>query len=145
MPKVPSIPEDAPFTQAQRLWLNGFLAGLFAQSECEATTGNAVEQPAKPLHILFGSQTGTAEALARRVASEAANRGFMPRVIEASAGPKVEWSSETRLLVITSTYGDGDMPDNAQAFWEWLKSDEAKVLAHLEYAVLALGDSHYEH
>src|SRR5215831_20064 len=108
MPKVPYIPEDAPFTQAQRLWLNGFLAGLFAQTESEAAAGNTSEQTAKPLHILFGSQTGTAEALARRVASEAASRGFMPRVMEANAGAKVEWASEMRLLVITSTYGDGD-------------------------------------
>jgi sulfite reductase (NADPH) flavoprotein alpha-component len=145
MPKVPSIPEDAPFTAAQRLWLNGFLAGLFAHAEGGGPASKTVERAAQPLHILFGSQTGTAEALARRVASEAANRGFMPRVVEANAGINVEWSLQTRLLVITSTYGDGDMPDNAQAFWDWLNTDAAKVLAVLQYAVLALGDSHYEH
>jgi len=145
MPKAPSIPDDAPFTAAQRLWLNGFLAGLFSFINSETALTETTEQTAKPLHILFGSQTGTAEALARRVASEAASRGFMPRVMEANAAPKVEWSLETRLLVITSTYGDGDMPDNAQAFWEWLKTDSANVLSHVQYSVLALGDSHYEH
>ena len=145
MPKVPCIPDNAPFTAAQRGWLNGFLAGLFAQAEGEIAAGEATETAAKSLHILFGSQTGTAEALARRIASEAASHGFLPRVLEANAAPKVEWSLESRLLVITSTYGDGDMPDNAQAFWDWLKTDSAKVMSHLHYAVLALGDSKYEH
>jgi sulfite reductase (NADPH) flavoprotein alpha-component len=144
MPKIPSIPENAPFTAAQRLWLNGFLAGLFAQNEAENVPDAKAEPAARPLHILFGSQTGTAEALARRIASEAASHGFLPRVMEANAGSKVAWSLESLLLVVTSTYGDGDAPDNAQAFWEWLKTDAAKVLARVPYAVLALGDSHYE-
>src|SRR5437899_2913053 len=116
MPKVPLIPDNAPFTAAQRLWLNGFLAGLFAQNHAEssASAGESAAQSLMPLVISFGSQTGTAEGLARRIASEAAKRGFVPQVIEANATPKVQWPSEARLLVVTSTYGDGDMPDNAQ-------------------------------
>jgi sulfite reductase (NADPH) flavoprotein alpha-component len=147
MPKVPSIPQDAPFSAAQRLWLNGFLAGLFTQTEPDnAASESEPARPAPvPLLILFGSQTGTAEGLARRTATEATRRGFIPKVMEANAAPKVDWSAETRLLVITSTYGDGDMPDNAQALWDWLQTDAATVLSHLQYAVLALGDSHYEH
>lgn len=145
MPKVPAIPEDAPFTTAQRIWLNGFLAGLFAQTDHSNRATDATAQPTKPVLILFGSQTGTAEALARRVATEARNRGFVPRVMEANAAAKVEWSAETRLLIVTSTYGDGDAPDNAQTFCNWLKTDAAKALSHVQYAVLALGDSHYEH
>jgi sulfite reductase (NADPH) flavoprotein alpha-component len=46
-------------------------------------------------------------------------------------------------LVVTSTYGDGDMPDNAQNFWEWLNTDAASAVAHLNYSVLALGDTNY--
>ncbi len=148
MPKVPFIPEDAPFSATQRLWLNGFLAGLFAQSNSDAGTATAVATPeraALPLLILFGSQTGTAENLARRLAAEAGRRGFAAKVMEAAAGAQVHWASEARLLVVTSTYGDGDMPDNAQAFWDWLNRDSAQAVAHLQYAVLALGDSNYEH
>jgi sulfite reductase (NADPH) flavoprotein alpha-component len=147
MPKVPSIPENAPFSATQRLWLNGYLAGLFAQDAAENIAGGSETSAhaLKPLLILFGTQTGTAEALARRVAKEAGGLGFAARVLEANAASTVDWAQETRLLVITSTYGEGDMPDNAQGFWDWLKSDAAAVLKHLHYAVLALGDSHYEH
>jgi sulfite reductase (NADPH) flavoprotein alpha-component len=147
MPTTPLIPENAPFTAAQRTWLNGFLAGLFAQNAAESTTASseATERPLRPLLILFGSQTGTAEGLAQRISAHAAEAGFAPRVMEANAATTVEWASHKRLIVVTSTYGEGDMPDNAQGFWDWLKTDAAMALAHLDYAVLALGDSSYEH
>src|SRR5436190_16506370 len=111
MPTVPIIPENAPFSAAQRLWLNGFLAGLFTES---AAAGNAESLKAKaPLLIIFGTQTGTAEGLARRIASEANTRGFSARVLDAASAPKVSWATESNLLIVSSTYGDGDMPDNA--------------------------------
>jgi sulfite reductase (NADPH) flavoprotein alpha-component len=147
MPTTPAIPENAPFTAAQRTWLNGFLAGLFARKESEEGSGQSQTsaRPQLPLRILFGSQTGTAEGLARRLAAQASESGFKTRVSEANGAAKLDWTGEQRLLVITSTYGDGDMPDNAQGFWDWLQTDEASVLRSLEFGVLALGDSSYEH
>src|SRR5207247_6422620 len=53
--------------------------------------------------------------------------------------------NETNVLVVTSTYGDGDIPDNAQSFWDWLQTEAAGGLAHLNFSVLALGDSSYQH
>src|SRR5579864_327490 len=115
MSQVPIIPENAPFDAAQRLWLNGFLAGLFAKTDSNngPSSSDATANPATPLLVLFGSQTGTAEGLARRIATQANRSGFQSRVIDAAEATKVDWSKETRLLIIMSTYGDGDVPDNA--------------------------------
>ena len=141
-PKVPYIPESAPFSREQRLWLNGFFAGLFAFEET-AGAKSAPTKPAIPLTILFGSQTGTAQNLANRIAREAGTRGFSARVLDAAAHATIDWKAETNFLVVTSTYGDGDMPDNAQVFWAWLNSDAGNVVAHVSFSVLALGDTNY--
>jgi len=146
MSKAPVIPDSAPFDTAQRIWLNGFLAGLFAHEPANVDGSAGSQDPVgtAPLSVVFGSQTGTAETLARRVAAEADRRGFRSRVIDAGAATKVDWAAETQLLVVMSTYGDGDMPDNARTFWDWLQTDAAKAMAHLRFSVLALGDSNYE-
>ena len=81
MTNIPHIPETAPFTLEQRAWLNGFLAGLFSQTPSAPQLNGAPAANAEPLLVLFGSQTGSAEGLARRVAKEAQQRGFAPRVL----------------------------------------------------------------
>src|SRR5688572_30978558 len=78
---VPLIPDTAPFTTEQRAWLNGFFAGLFSRAPGTpgAQPGGLATKPAAPLTpvtILFGSQTGSAEGLAKRAAKEAGKRGF---------------------------------------------------------------------
>lgn len=151
MQKVPFIPETAPFSHEQRLWLNGYVAGLLAGKNYThspaggANGANGASPPTVPLVVLFGSQTGTAQNLAKRLAREAGPHGISARVVDAAEHAKVDWQKEARLLVVTSTYGDGDMPDNAQNFWEWLQTDAAKALSHLNFSVLALGDTNYEH
>ncbi|MBI3870140.1 MAG: sulfite reductase subunit alpha [Verrucomicrobia bacterium] len=143
----PHIPETAPFDPLQRLWLNGYLAGLLAGKGYvpAGATGNGKPASGKPLAVLYGSQTGTAERLAKQFAKDSKGRGRQARVVEAAAHATIDWSREADLVVITSTYGDGDMPDNAQAFWDWLQTDAAASLAHLRFSVLALGDTNYEH
>ncbi len=131
---VPFIPEDAPFTPEQRAWLNGFLAGMFSGTAPEATP---VTQ--RTLTLLVGSQTGTGDALARTFAKDAKQRGF--RVMAAGMdGPEaVALRDVETLLVIASTHGEGDPPDNARAFYDRLHAPDAPRLDGLRYAVLALG------
>jgi sulfite reductase (NADPH) flavoprotein alpha-component len=138
---IPVLPESAPFTAEQRAWLNGFLAGLFAGApEARAPLPNdAVE----PLLVLYGSQTGTAEGLAREVAAESAQHGFITKVLEMNACTREELTRQKRLLIVTSTWGDGDPPDNAAQFWALLNSAEAPSLECTNFAVFALGDRNY--
>jgi len=143
MNPIPFIPDNAPFTPEQRAWLNGYLAGLYSDARGMAASSPAPAAPAKPLAILFGSQTGTAEGLAKKTAKEAEKHGFQPRLVDMAKYETVDLTKEENVLVITSTYGDGEPPDNAQAFWNYLQSESVPPLAHLNYSVLALGDTNY--
>src|SRR6266550_112858 len=81
---VPFIPDNAPFTSEQRAYLNGLFAGLFSRANTSPlpNTANSPAEPLRPLTILFGSQTGNAEALSRKTAAAAGKHGFAPMVIE---------------------------------------------------------------
>ena len=147
MNSIPFIPDNAPFSPEQRHWLNGYFAGLFSDANLAARAmaglSAAPAALAKPLTVFYGSQTGTAEGLAKKTSKEAEKRGFKPKLVDMAKYETVDLTKEENVLVITSTYGDGDPPDNAQAFWNYLKSDTVPPLPHLNYSVLALGDTNY--
>lgn len=154
MTTVPFIPESAPFTAEQRAWLNGYLAGLFARTPLDPTLAAQASRsttPAAaalvPLTILFGSQTGTAETLAKRAAKAAGKRGFAAVVLDMAQVDVARLAAEKNVLFITSTYGDGEPPDNAKALYTALsappEANATSQLASLRYSVCALGDSNY--
>lgn len=145
MTTVPFIPSSAPFSAEQRAWLNGYFVGLLSAAHTTSDASTPVTEPTKsePLLILFGSQTGTAEALARRIAKEAATHGYAAEARELNSASLAELASHPRLLIITSTWGDGEPPDNAAQFWSALNAPETPRLEFLHYSVLALGDRNY--
>ncbi|HEX8295145.1 MAG TPA: sulfite reductase subunit alpha [Chthoniobacteraceae bacterium] len=147
MTHIPFIPENAPFSPEQRLWLNGYLAGLLSDAgragAAMAGLSAASAATPKPLVLLYGSQTGTAEAIAKKASKEAVKRGFAPKLVPMDKYQSVDLREEERVLVITSTYGDGEPPDNAHSFWNFLSSESAPQLDHLTFSVLALGDTNY--
>lgn len=96
------------------------------------------------LTILFGTQTGNAEQMASDVASIARKRGFNPVVLPLNAISLELLGNLRRVLIVTSSYGDGEMPDSAQQFWESLDSDDPTRIENLTYSVMAMGDSGYE-
>uniref|UniRef100_A0A914H0M9 NADPH--hemoprotein reductase n=1 Tax=Globodera rostochiensis TaxID=31243 RepID=A0A914H0M9_GLORO len=99
--------------------------------------------------ILFGSQTGTAEELAGRMAKDLSRFGKKPLLmdpeeIEAEDLPKIVELTDPVLLLFVATYGEGDPTDNAQALHEFFTSADCD-LAGLKYVVFGLGNKTYEH
>jgi sulfite reductase (NADPH) flavoprotein alpha-component len=139
MPSSIHIPDDAPFTREQRAWLGDFLAKLLNG----ASVADEGSKPVLPVTVLYGSQTGTAEGLAKKLQKSLKKRNFDPEVHDMAAYDRSRLGSEKNLLVITSTYGDGEPPDSAIDFHGWLMSAAAPRLEGLSFSVLALGDTGY--
>ncbi len=145
MPDAPVLPDSAPFNSAQRAWLNGMIAALYpaqppVHSNIESPISNT---PPLPITILFGSQTGTTESLAKKAAKAAKNHNLTPKVIDLADYEPANLAKESHLLILTSTYGDGEPPDSAKAFYDHLHSSSAASLESIAYSVLGLGDSGY--
>src|SRR3954454_4349869 len=143
MHTVPFIPDNAPFTPEQRSWLNGFLAGIYSS----APAGSPVADPLPSLKIavLYASQSGTAEGLARKVTKDLKATGHIASLISLEGYTPAALLRERYAIFIASTYGEGDAPDAVRPFYEQLCLEHFPCCGELSYAVLALGDSSYEH
>jgi sulfite reductase (NADPH) flavoprotein alpha-component len=97
-----------------------------------------------PIHILWGSQSGNAQNLAH-VISESLSDEFNPEVHDMGSMDPEEIHNIKTLLIVTSTYGDGEPPDNASEWMSFLKFSSELDLSHLNYAVIGLGDTYYPH
>ncbi|MCY8649921.1 assimilatory sulfite reductase (NADPH) flavoprotein subunit [Bacillus haynesii] len=139
-------------TASQKAWLSGYLAAVQTADAAAALETLPAEVPAaspaqpvsKEVTILFGSQTGNAQGLAENAAKTLTERGFQVTVSAMSDFKPNQLKKLKNLLIVVSTHGEGDPPDNALSFHEFLHGRRAPKLDDLRYSVLALGDTSYE-
>ncbi|RFC48344.1 MAG: sulfite reductase (NADPH) flavoprotein alpha-component [Verrucomicrobia bacterium] len=94
--------------------------------------------------VMFGSQSGTAEELAKNFGRKLAALGYEAPVVDMAKFREVDLTREKYLLAVSSTWGEGEPPDNAVDFWNHLESAEAPRLENLSFSVLGLGDTDYK-
>ena len=97
----------------------------------------------RSLAIFFGSQTGNAAGLAEKTAKMAVNYGLEPTVIDMDGYDPAKFSSHKRILIITSTWGEGEMPDNAESVWNATVASNPS-LSEVHFSVCAIGDTGYD-
>ncbi|QHM14081.1 assimilatory sulfite reductase (NADPH) flavoprotein subunit [Bacillus subtilis] len=138
-------------TESQKIWLSGYLsAQSVSAQEAAGAPAAAVsaEAPApavsKEVTVLYGSQTGNAQGLAENAGKQLEQSGFQVTVSSMSDFKPNQLKKVTNLLIVVSTHGEGEPPDNALSFHEFLHGRRAPKLEDLRFSVLALGDSSYE-
>src|SRR5690625_1892135 len=134
-------------TEPQQIWLGGYLSALPRTGALQTSGSTALQEvPASvtEVTILFGSQTGNGQALAEELSKTLEAQEFQVNLASMSDFKPKTLKKLENLLLIVSTQGEGDTPDNALPFHEFLFSKRAPKLDQLSYSVLSLGDSSYE-
>lgn len=152
------LPDSAPFTAeqirllngvlgrasaVQRAWLSGFLAGIDVAGADVAPAPVAPPAVKTPITILFGTESGNAEALAADTRKAAGRLGFAATVQDMANATPEALARARNLVVIVSTWGEGEPPQRAGDFYAALMDARAPRLDGVRFAVLALGDRAY--
>ena len=161
MASLPLLPSSAPFrpeeiatlngvitktSPEQRAWLSGFLAGFqAATSGVQTAAATPAAPPAKkvPLLILFATESGNAETLAASVRKAAQKLGFAARTADVATTSVADAAKAENLLMIASTWGEGDPPQRAADFYNAILAPDAPRFDKTRFSVLALGDRAY--
>lgn len=129
------------FSRDEIIWTNGYLAGILANNQENKLPEVAKINLVKPT-IIYGTETGNAKKLATQLQSIFKKNKVQSKVVDAFQYPLEKIEKEEFIIFMISTQGDGDLPQNAQKFFDNL-SDLNSNLASTKYAVLGLGDTSY--
>ncbi|MGY6038499.1 assimilatory sulfite reductase (NADPH) flavoprotein subunit [Aeromonas sp. AE23HZ002T15] len=128
----------------QLAWVSGYLYGLSQAGQQPVATTAASAAPGGSLTILYGSQTGNAKGAAAVIQKQAEALGLPVTLVSMADYKPKQLKKESHLLVVVSTYGEGEPPESAVDLFEQLKKGKIGKLEGLKFAVLGLGDSSYE-
>lgn len=133
----------------QLAWLSGY---LWAKATLSGERATLVSEPpppltptesALPITVISASQTGNARRIAQALTQDIERLGLTVNHIHAADYRVKQLEKEHYLIIVTSTQGEGDPPEEAIALYKFLNSKKAPRLTTLHYAVLGLGDRSY--
>ena len=128
----------------QQAWVSGFLAGSAQTAGVQLPSVAAASAAPSVLTILFASQTGNAKGVAGKLKAAAEQLGLSVNLQDIASYKTNALAKEQHLILVTSTYGEGEPPESAVSFHKFLYGKKATQLPQLNFAVLGLGDSSYE-
>lgn len=133
-------------TEGQQLWLSGYLTAYYGNTALDMKPGAATQNQTntKEVTVLYGSQTGNCQRLAEELSETLGSQGYKVTLSSMNEFKSTQLKKLSYLFLIVSTHGEGDPPDNAISFYEYLFSRRAPKLDDLSFSVLSLGDSSYE-
>ncbi len=139
-----SVNDITDHNHVDELTGNAAFSGTTVTIEKIAASASSKISKGKPLLVLFGSRTGNAEFIAREIVKDAMQHEMFADVVAMDEIELEKLVEFERLLIVCSTYGEGDMPDNAQGLWDKLQQSDAPRLEDTYFSVLAFGDTSYE-
>lgn len=141
---------------SQKTWLSGYLTaiqgiaavapgtGAAPNVQAEAVAAVSVPPASREVTVLYGSQTGNSSGLSKKLAKKLEEQGLQVTLSSMGDFKPNGLKKIENLLIVVSTHGEGEPPDNAIPLHEFLNSKRAPKLDGLKYSVLALGDTSYE-
>ena len=133
----------ASLNPQQLTWLSGYLAGM-AQTGQSTVLAQPDSSHANSLTILYGSQTGNAKSVAQEFKAKLDALNIPAAIVSMADYKQKQLKTESHVVIIVSTHGIGEAPDDAVALHSFLAGKKAPKLNDLNFAVLGLGDTSYE-
>ncbi|MDO6407580.1 NADPH-dependent assimilatory sulfite reductase flavoprotein subunit [Pantoea phytobeneficialis] len=132
------------FSTTQMAWLSGYFWGMVNQTPGAVATPAPVQAEAPTILLISASQTGNARRLAEHLRDDLLAAKLNVNLVNAGDYKFKQIGQEKLLVVVTSTQGEGEPPEEAVALHKFLMSKKAPTLNGAAFAVFGLGDTSYE-